>query len=66
MPMKTFLLPCKWTCIGEMHIEAETLDEAIAKAYETRSLPDGDYDSGSFAVDVEEARALNEQMEQSV
>ena len=49
-----------------MHIEAETLDEAIAKAYETRSLPDGDYDSGSFTVDVEEARSLNEQMEQSV
>ena len=64
--MKTFLLPCKWTCIGEMRIDAETLDEAIAKANDSRSLPDGDYDSGSFTVDVEEARSLNEQMEQSL
>ena len=49
-----------------MRVDAETLDEAIAKANESRSLPDGDYDSGSFAVDVEEARVLNEQMEQSL
>ena len=49
-----------------MRVDAETLDEAIAKANESRSLPDGDYDSGSFTVDVEEARALNEHMEQSV
>ncbi len=64
MPMKTFLLPCKWTCVGEVQIDAENLDEAIEKAYSMNSLPDGDYDSGSFTVDVEEARALNEQMEQ--
>jgi|GEM_PF-2734514 hypothetical protein len=64
--MKTFLLPCKWTCVGVMRVDAETLDEAIEKAHDSRSLPDGDYDPDSFTVDLEEARSLNEQMEQSL
>jgi hypothetical protein len=40
-----------------MHVEANSLKEAIRKAVDVLPLPDGDYVDGSFTVEVE---TLNE------
>jgi len=50
-----FKLPCFWTVVGNIEIEADTIDEAIEKANAPEMpLPlDGVYLEDSFTVDVE-------------
>lgn len=63
--MKTWKIPCVWQMYGYLKIEANTLEEAIEKAYDAdQGLPDdGDYIDNSFEVDedlsVEEIRNLH-------
>jgi len=45
-------IPVDWKALGLMHIEAESLEEAVKKA-ETEPLPDDwEYADDSFGVDV--------------
>jgi hypothetical protein len=58
--MREFKLPCTWTVCGVMTVKAETLDEAIDKAYQDNHLPDdSDYLPDSFGVNVEDAQKMN-------
>ena len=48
---KYFRIPVEWASFGVVDIEADTLEEAIAKFDETIndiSLPEADYIDGSF------------------
>lgn len=61
--MKTWKIPCIWQMYGYLEIEANTLEEAIKKAYDAdRGLPDdGDYIENSFEVDnlnIDEIRSF--------
>lgn len=49
-----YVIPCVWEMYGTMHIEADSLEEAvdIARAGET-PLPEGSYVEDSFVVDEE-------------
>lgn len=51
--MPIYKLPCVWEVMGYMHIQADTMEEAIQEAYDRASLPDGEYVENSFAVDHE-------------
>lgn len=51
MKNKYFRIPVEWASFGIVNIEADTLEEAIAKFDETIDdipLPEGDYIDGSF------------------
>jgi hypothetical protein len=49
--MKTYKIPVSWTVTAVMHIEAESLEDAIKQA-DNESLPtDTDYLEGSFCID---------------
>jgi hypothetical protein len=52
-----YKIPVYWTMFDTMHVEANSLKEAIRKAVDVLPLPDGDYVDGSFTVEVE---TLNE------
>lgn len=61
--MKTWKIPVFWTMNGVVEIKADTLEEAIKKAYDAdRGLPDdGDYIENSFEVDnlnIDEIRSF--------
>lgn len=62
--MKTWKIPCAWQMYGHLKIEANTLEEAIEKAYDDdQGLPDDSfYLDESFEVDntitVDEIRSL--------
>jgi hypothetical protein len=48
---KTYKIPCCWQMYGHTIVEAESLDEAIARA-EVSNLPsDCSYVEGSFEID---------------
>ena len=57
--MKTYKIPCVWQMYGIMHIKAKSLEDAIEKA-EDAPLPDGDYVSDSFEVDIEALEYYND------
>lgn len=44
-------LPVYWQMFGRMAVEADSLDEAIAKANAVGTLSEGEYVADSFAVD---------------
>ena len=50
--MKKFRIPVSWTMIGDMIVEAETLEAAILIAEEA-NLPEGEYCDSSFEVNTE-------------
>ena len=62
--MKTWKIPCVWQMYGYLKIEANTLEEAIEKAYDDdQGFPDdSSYLNESFEVDntmtVDEIRSL--------
>lgn len=51
--MKTWNIPVIWQNWGMMHIEAETLEEAISKAFDSEQLPEGNYIDDSLVIDEE-------------
>lgn len=48
-------LPTYWQMFGRVEVEADSLDEAIAKANTAGTLPEGEYVADSFAVDEDVA-----------
>jgi len=49
--MKIYRIACEWAVYGTMHIEAESLKEAIQKAEDDYPLPtDSEYIDDSFKV----------------
>jgi len=60
--MKTYKISCTWEVFGELEIEASTLKAALkkAKADDDISLPEGSYVDGSFRIDEEMSKYLNE------
>jgi hypothetical protein len=48
-----YKIPVYWTMAGTMHVEADSLKEAIRKSIDVLPLPDGDYVDGSFTVEME-------------
>lgn len=52
MAEKTWVVPCVWQMAGFCFIEAETKEQAIAKAmHPDEPLPTGEYTLDSFEVD---------------
>lgn len=51
-----YYLPTYWEMFGRVAVEADSLDEAIAKANVAGTLPEGKYVADSFAVDEDVAR----------
>lgn len=52
--MKTYDIPCFWQMAGNLRIEADSLEDAIAQAEEDdMPLPEGGYVTASFQVDHE-------------
>lgn len=50
--MKTYRIPVSWEMYGEVEIEANTLEEAIDKAWsDDIPLPEGEYVSASWRVE---------------
>jgi len=60
--MKTYKISCTWEVFGELEIEASTLKAALkkAKADYTIPLPKANYVDGSFKIDEEMSKYLNE------
>jgi len=60
--MAKFKVAVSWEISGELNIEAENLSDAIKIAEEDMDipLPDGEYVDGSFKVDPEMSKLLNE------
>jgi hypothetical protein len=54
-----YKISCWWSVSGEMEIEANSLDEAINKAYD-EALPEFiDYIDNSFQIDIDYTNELN-------
>jgi len=54
-----YKIACWWSVSGEMEIEANSLDEAINKAYD-EALPEFiDYIDDSFQIDIDYTNELN-------
>lgn len=50
---KVYKLPCSWEMYAWIEVEAESLSEAIEKAYDEVDLPhNGEYVDSSFDVDM--------------
>lgn len=58
--MKTYKIPVTWSVIGQVEIDAESLEEAILKAEDANLPTDSDYLEGSFSVDHDCIEYLNE------
>jgi hypothetical protein len=52
-----YKIPVYWTMFDTMYVEADSLKEAVNKAIDIMTLPEGDYVDGSFTVEME---TLNE------
>ena len=48
-----YKIPVYWTMASTMHVEADSLKEAVSKAIDIMPLPEGDYVDGSFTVEME-------------
>ncbi len=66
--MPKFKIACTWEVCGEFEMEADTMEEAIDKAVEIEDkyggieLPDeSEYVDGSFFIDPEMSKYLNEE-----
>lgn len=63
--MKKFTVACYWQLYGEFQVEADTLEEAIAKVNDGTEAPynalptDPEYVDGSFEVNEEVSEELN-------
>ena len=51
---KTYELQCLWQMCGTIHVVAPSFEAALDKAYADTPLPDGEYITDSFEVDVED------------
>jgi len=65
-PLKTFIVACSWTECGEFKVEAETLEDAIAKVEAGEKPYDGlppnsEYVDDSFEVNKEVSEELSNQ-----
>jgi len=60
--MKTYKVAVTWEVCGEVEVVANNLKAALKKARkdDTIPLPEGNYIDGSFEVDEEMSRYLNE------
>ena len=60
--MKTYKISCTWEVCGELEIDASSFKAALkkAKADDDIPLPKGDYVDGSFKIDDEMSKYLNE------
>jgi len=58
--MKTYKIPVTWSVIATMEIDAESLEDAILKAWDASLPTDPDYLDGSFEVDHACIEYLNE------
>jgi hypothetical protein len=68
--MTTFRIACAWSMYGEFEVEANTLEEAIAKVEDSlppyNALPPADsqeYVDDSFRIDKYITRQMNEETE---
>jgi hypothetical protein len=59
--LQAYAIPCMWQMYGVMHLTAHSLEEAIKQAREDRPLPDGEYMTDSFEVDLEALNIYNDQ-----
>lgn len=59
--MKTFRIPVFWTVGADMEIQAETLKDAITKAYDMDIPKNGEYIDDSFNVDRDLAEEFSDQ-----
>ena len=57
--MKKWIIPVTWQECGEVVVEAETLNEAIAVAKDA-DLPDGSYVFGSFELSIDDEDEIRE------
>ena len=59
---KTYRIPCSWEMYGVMDVKAESLEEAVRKAFEGNTplpMDNSSYVEASFDVDVEVAEEYN-------
>tara|TARA_Y100001973_G_scaffold35273_1_gene53144 strand:+ start:728 stop:1078 length:351 start_codon:yes stop_codon:yes gene_type:complete len=59
---KTYRIPCSWEMYGVMEVKAESLEEAVRKAFEGNTplpMDNSSYVEASFDVDVEVAEEYN-------
>ena len=59
---KTYRIPCSWEMYGVMEVKAESLEEAVRKAFEGDTplpMDNSSYVEASFDVDVEVAEEYN-------
>ena len=49
--MKTYKIPVVWQMHGYVEVEADSMSEAVNKAYDAPLPDDGSYIEGSFEVD---------------
>ncbi len=62
--MKTYKIPVVWQMHGYVEVEADSMSEAVNKAYDTPLPDDGSYIEGSFEVD--EAGIVDEVEDESL
>lgn len=63
---KEFVIPVSWSVATDLTVEAESLEKAIEKVKKMPDLPkDYEYIDGSFEVDLETAKELNQANEVS-
>jgi hypothetical protein len=53
---KVYRIACTWEMVGEVEVEASSLEEAMQKAYDETDIPDGEYSDGSFEVNEDVCR----------
>jgi len=60
--MKTYKISCTWEVFGELEVVANSFKAALKKARkdDTIPLPKGNYIDGSFKIDDEMSKYLNE------
>jgi hypothetical protein len=51
--MKTYKIPVIWTMLGDVYVEADSLEDAVDNAQHEK-LPDGSYLEGSYEVRTDE------------
>lgn len=49
--MKTYKVPVVWQMYGYVEVQADSINEAVNKAYDAPLPDDGSYIEGSFEVD---------------
>jgi hypothetical protein len=63
--MAKFMVACQWVMTSEVEVEADSLNHAIEKLYDSNGLPKGYYLDDSFNVNKEDTKHLNRNVKEN-